>query len=368
MIFCYLRAYFSILKGVPYRLSLVLSEGCNLKCLHCHTWTQKYRELEFELIEKNLNSFPGNLCWLTITGGEPTIHSRFLDILRLINGYPKRLVVNVTTNGYVPIEQDVQDYLSHEFRHALYVNISLDGVGNAHNKSRGAKDAFERTTTTIRQLNLIAAKNNKIKIGVNLTISDHLSFEFEKTYRFICDRITKNINVMFIKKSKFYSNEKMRAPKLTSENRDQIMRFHISNIRNLAPDSVMRYLVGSDRIRPKKCGSVRSQILVGVDGERKICTVNYSSYYLPGQTIIRQRDDEVRLDSEITKSGCLQSCDSPCEKTNHVLLLIRSPKFFIIGSQAVLSIVWNYLQWKLSNARRLLTEKPTQIWRDLSSK
>ena len=81
---------------------------------------------------------------ITLTGGEPTMHPDFRTIVEFSSHLFKK--VCLTTNG--SFDSDTAMFLEKYMRDNLYVQISLDGTKDFHNKLRG-KYAFERAEANI---------------------------------------------------------------------------------------------------------------------------------------------------------------------------------------------------------------------------
>lgn len=86
-------------RRIPIHANIVLTNRCNLKCLHC------YRKSEPLGVELNcsewaviLNNLRNHGCtFLRITGGEPLLHNDFLEIFRL--AYDLGFYIELSTNG-----------------------------------------------------------------------------------------------------------------------------------------------------------------------------------------------------------------------------------------------------------------------------
>jgi MoaA/NifB/PqqE/SkfB family radical SAM enzyme len=118
------------------RLLVELTNRCNLRCQHCFTERHAATgDLPLPLLEKVLQE--GHVCGIThlsFTGGEPTIHRQFPDILEQVAaaGYPFSFV----SNGHT-FPQLVSLLLQHRPWFGG-VTFSLDGAHPAtHDRLRG---------------------------------------------------------------------------------------------------------------------------------------------------------------------------------------------------------------------------------------
>lgn len=126
----------------PKTLVCMLTDGCNLNCTHCFKSLRSHTETPIEALAaavRGLRAYFGP-PYLVLTGGEPTIHSRFPDILRFI--HEERLRYHMVTNvvnlrEILPLLRMTRDELA-------FLAISLEG-GNreTHDRIRG-KGAFDR--------------------------------------------------------------------------------------------------------------------------------------------------------------------------------------------------------------------------------
>ncbi len=113
------------------RMNLMITGKCNYNCLHCFNAADNaplMTEWAFEdLVDLFDQARDTGVVAFTITGGEPMVHRRFMDILREIH---KRdmFVEELNTNGYF-LTQEVLDQMK-EIGCDPLMKISFDGVGH----------------------------------------------------------------------------------------------------------------------------------------------------------------------------------------------------------------------------------------------
>ncbi|MBN1939232.1 MAG: SynChlorMet cassette radical SAM/SPASM protein ScmF, partial [Candidatus Aminicenantes bacterium] len=145
-----------------YRLNQVyfyLTEGCNLACRHC--WLapkfdsdgSHYPVLPLELFETAVREGkPLGLSGVKLTGGEPLLHPRFLDLIEIVRRENLRLTIE--TNGILCTPEMAAEIAKSPNR---FVSVSLDGAEPAvHEAIRGVKGSFEASCAAVRNL---AAQN-----------------------------------------------------------------------------------------------------------------------------------------------------------------------------------------------------------------
>lgn len=149
---------------------------CNSRCQMCNIW--KIREHFGELTPQDFLNLPSDLKDINITGGEPFLRNDLLEIIRTIqNRCPKANII-ISSNGFATelIVSKMKEIL--KINPDIGVAISIDGVGEVHNKIRGIEDGFQKATSTIRRLRGLGVKS--LKIG--FTIGEYNPKELYKVY------------------------------------------------------------------------------------------------------------------------------------------------------------------------------------------
>ena len=146
---------------------LYLVTGCNLACRHCWitpTWVHGQPSpgdcLDVELLRAAVaEARPLGLCQAKLTGGEPTLHPRFREIVDLLSAEGLRL--DMETNGTL-IDVDLARYLKQDTK-VRFVSVSVDGATAAtHDSFRNVPGAH---AAALRGLdNLVAAGYNSVQV------------------------------------------------------------------------------------------------------------------------------------------------------------------------------------------------------------
>jgi radical SAM protein with 4Fe4S-binding SPASM domain len=132
------------------KMNLMITGKCNLNCLHCFNAKDNAplnSELTYEEILNILDQSKDiGVHAFTITGGEPLVHRRFLDIVRAI--YERNMYIfELNTNGLL-ITQKMLDVFK-EVGCSPLIKISFDGVGY-HNWIRQHPKAEDLTIKAIK--------------------------------------------------------------------------------------------------------------------------------------------------------------------------------------------------------------------------
>jgi len=144
-----------------------ITRRCNLRCLHCYSDSDNRRypgeldESECMAVIEDLAAF--GVPALLLSGGEPILHPLFFRIAGAASDAGLR--ITVSTNGTL-IDRPVADRLKN--LNIAYVGISLDGIGEDHDRFRGREGAFDRTVQGFRN-----CREAGVKSGLRLTLTPH---------------------------------------------------------------------------------------------------------------------------------------------------------------------------------------------------
>jgi radical SAM protein with 4Fe4S-binding SPASM domain len=145
---CYFRTTTSDGK----RKALVqIDERCNLHCAHCfvsatrHGQSMPFGEVVGALIPRLAEC---RVERVTLTGGEPTIHPQFLDVVRASRD--AGMEVGVCTNATTLREPQITALARIG---GVHCNVSLDGFRpESHGRFRGDRASFQTTIATVKSL------------------------------------------------------------------------------------------------------------------------------------------------------------------------------------------------------------------------
>jgi len=163
-------------------LVLNVTRACNLRCLHCYARATA-RPADDELSEAEILALVRDAAGfgcpvLLLSGGEPLMRG---DIFRIAAGaVDVGMRVAVSTNGTL-----IDDTCARELARAgvAYVGVSLDGVGETHDRFRGAPGAFERALAGIER-----AREAGLRAGVRFTITRSTAGEAERVMDLVEER------------------------------------------------------------------------------------------------------------------------------------------------------------------------------------
>ncbi|MDD3587662.1 MAG: radical SAM protein [Thermoguttaceae bacterium] len=135
-------------------------DRCNLRCVHCYQEQYQTADPSLEFLIQILEQYEETLDWLsrrggrslpgmiTVTGGEPFLHSELFALLERIVSSRFRIDFAVLTNGTM-ITESLAKRLAR--LHPRYVQVSLDGGPATHDQIRG-QGAFAAALAGLDQL------------------------------------------------------------------------------------------------------------------------------------------------------------------------------------------------------------------------
>lgn len=127
----------------------LITDNCNLQCPHCIRGNTSSCSMDYSAAIKGLHQISDTFsdAVLILSGGEPTLHLRFLDILSEALSLFKTVVIN--SNGTTSFWKDNKTILKND---KLYIQFSLDGTKEYHDLIRGDGN-FDKTIDNISFIN-----------------------------------------------------------------------------------------------------------------------------------------------------------------------------------------------------------------------
>ncbi|MCK9274814.1 MAG: 12,18-didecarboxysiroheme deacetylase [Syntrophales bacterium] len=142
-----------------------VTRRCNLKCLHCYSSSQNLHyagELdtgEATTLLDDLARF--GVPVVLFSGGEPFMRKDLPELVRYAVKRGMRAVVS--TNGTLITKEQARLYGAMGLS---YVGVSIDGIGEVHDRFRGVEGAFRAALKGIRN-----CMEEGIKVGIRFTIT-----------------------------------------------------------------------------------------------------------------------------------------------------------------------------------------------------
>jgi radical SAM protein with 4Fe4S-binding SPASM domain len=116
-----------------------------------------------------LSASIGPLLWLALSGGEVYLRDDLVEICRTFYKGNAPSIILLPTNGLMPerIARMTEEVLRACPRSAVAVKLSVDAVGDAHDRMRGVEGAFAKTMETHGLLVPLLGRYRNFELGVN---------------------------------------------------------------------------------------------------------------------------------------------------------------------------------------------------------
>lgn len=172
---------------------LFVTAKCNSKCKTCFYWKNldnNKKELELRDIKNMFDTLPKTSC-LLITGGEPFLRADIQDMLDLASASRNILSVSINTNGTMP--EKVYDVMRETLRKRdnpkqYYLNVSVDGSRDTHNKIRGL-DCYDNAIRTLNKISGLKKEFKGLCVSAITVISRDNIAEVEELAKFMFEEM-----------------------------------------------------------------------------------------------------------------------------------------------------------------------------------
>lgn len=159
---------------LPESINLLANDICNSRCGMCMIWQQK-RDHELspdELAQALRDPLFAKVRFVGITGGEPTLRRDLPDLFATAcNNLPQLEYASLITNGIR--HQDIVQRTLESAKicdwHGVKMSamVSIDGVGQVHDQSRGRPGNFDSAMAVLRDLR----DSGKVSVSLGCTIT-----------------------------------------------------------------------------------------------------------------------------------------------------------------------------------------------------
>ncbi|MDD5031496.1 MAG: radical SAM protein [Patescibacteria group bacterium] len=156
----------------PSFITFLVTWQCNGRCIFCDVWKRKpaiNEELSVEEIKKIFKQFK-KIDVLRLSGGEPFLRADLADIINGIEEVNPPAMIHITTNGILT-DRIIKTIKAVKPLRKIHLKVSIDDIGEKHNKIRNVPDAYDNAFRTVRELAGLRSKTN-FHLGVNQVIAE----------------------------------------------------------------------------------------------------------------------------------------------------------------------------------------------------
>lgn len=150
----------TLFTAKPRMIQFPVTDRCNARCIMCNRW-QKNGQNEMS-IDKIREVFSNGLFAqvedVSLHGGEPTLRRDLAEIVKIMQqNCPKLNHLWISTNGFGTKRvkkriEEIFNVINFDGVQKLDVNVSIDGIGDCHDKIRGIKGGFDQCVRTVEMI------------------------------------------------------------------------------------------------------------------------------------------------------------------------------------------------------------------------
>jgi MoaA/NifB/PqqE/SkfB family radical SAM enzyme len=186
--------------SLPYKVEFLITGRCDSRCRTCGIWTRQTSQGEdpdADDIIKAAGSLGKDLLWLGLSGGEPTLRADFPDIAAGIRDVCPRLVLlNFGSNGLDPDRVfERAERLAAVPIPFIVCALSIDGVGEQHDRVRGVPGAFERLVESAERLIGLEKRFPRFSVSFQTTVSSLNHDHVHEIPKFLSSRFPHHVYI-----------------------------------------------------------------------------------------------------------------------------------------------------------------------------
>jgi MoaA/NifB/PqqE/SkfB family radical SAM enzyme len=161
------------LQQLPVNLTVSVTYSCPSRCATCDIWKKKVDDLsvdEYGRVFPTLEKVP---VWVTLSGGDQFVRADFDEIVRLVASQIEPRIINIPMNGVITerIFSLLPKIAHHTSAAQLVLNLSVDEIGDAHDRIRGADRNFEKLKLVADLIHDLKKSYPHVVLGVHTVIS-----------------------------------------------------------------------------------------------------------------------------------------------------------------------------------------------------
>ena len=160
---------------MPVYLLMFVTNRCNARCEHCFYWKELNTKIkeemtlgEYDRLARSL----GSMLQITFTGGSPELRKDLPEVVKIFHEHCRPANMTFCMLGFSTdrILDQVERMLTLCPEQKIKIGISLDGLGEEHDKLRGVPGLFERVVKTIRGLGELKRSFANLRVDIGLTV------------------------------------------------------------------------------------------------------------------------------------------------------------------------------------------------------
>jgi MoaA/NifB/PqqE/SkfB family radical SAM enzyme len=160
---------------MPVYLLMFVTNRCNARCEHCFHWRQLNTAVKDELSVDDFDKIArslGPMLQVTFTGGSPELRSDLPDIAErfYLHCRPANMTFCMLGFATARILEHVSEILRRCPGQKVKIGISLDGIGEEHDRLRGIPGLFPKVVATIEALAELKREYPNLRVDIGMTV------------------------------------------------------------------------------------------------------------------------------------------------------------------------------------------------------
>ncbi|MBI4143081.1 radical SAM protein [Candidatus Uhrbacteria bacterium] len=161
--------------NLPTDCVIAVTYLCNSRCTMCDFWKETRKPT---VTLEDYRKLPKTLRDINVSGGEPFLHPQIVEIVRVLHETCPRARITISTNAFLTDLVLKRVRAIREFLPSIGIRISIDGVGDMHERIRRIPQALEKDLATLRGLKSMGVRD----LGIAYTMSEENAEHLTKVY------------------------------------------------------------------------------------------------------------------------------------------------------------------------------------------
>ncbi len=186
-------------KGsLPLYFILFVTKNCNARCGHCllGSHIRHTGELTIDELEK-VSASMDDMIFFTPTGGEPFLRKDLGEIVKVFHRNNHVLNCGIPSNGSLTARnvEICKQILDECPGMDLHLDISIDGIGDDHDKFRGFPTLYERAIHTYKEARQLEKHYHNFSVCIQIAVSGYNHTILKDIYRELKEKV--GVNTVF---------------------------------------------------------------------------------------------------------------------------------------------------------------------------
>lgn len=327
----------------PQHIIFYVTSKCNAKCNFCFFWKEIEKKNKDELSLKEIKKIAHNISpitYLSLTGGEPFLRP---DLPQICSAFKNKTeFIHIPTNGILTesIIKNFEKILITCNNVFFKISLSLDDIGEGHDRIRNVKGCFKHLMNTYNGLMTLKDRYDNFELNVITTLSSFNQDRIIRIIDFVHSLGVDNHNINLVRgdtrlcKARNVDNEVYRGA-ITYLDRIRTRRERMFTLRlmhsmkYLTRDIVLQTLVRNSMVLP--CVAGRKLIVIRENGDVYPCEMlkdfklgNLKTFDYNLKKLLKS-DRSLKIRKWISENKCF--CTFECAIQNNIVF---NPKAWLL--------------------------------------